>query len=219
MLKAILFDLDGTLIDSEHFYFDCWNEILAEWGAALTFDDWVDNYAGTTLRVNAKKLADKYGITMPLDELIDKREKLTIQRFRTTDVALMPYALDIIEFFAVKGLVMAIATSSLRKDVEAIFERNGLAHYFKLIITRSDIINGKPHPESYLTCCEQLGLAKNECIVFEDTINGLTAAKAAGLVCYAVQSNTTEHSKLQAADKIFLNLKEAKEYLIATNQL
>ncbi len=219
MLKAILFDLDGTLIDSEHFYFDCWNEILAEWGAALTFDDWVDNYAGTTLRVNAKKLSDKYGITMPLDELIDRREQLTIQRFKSTDVALMPYALELIEFFAAKGLTMAIATSSLRKDVEAIFERNGLAHYFKLIITRSDITNGKPHPESYLTCCEQLGFAKNECIVFEDTINGLTAAKAAGLTCYAVQSNTIEHHKLQAADKIFLNLKEAKDYLIASKQL
>jgi HAD superfamily hydrolase (TIGR01509 family) len=114
---------------------------------------------------------------------------------------------------------MAIATSSLRKDVEAIFERNGLNHFFKLMITRSEVTNSKPHPESYNFCCEQLGLTKDECIVFEDTISGLTAAKAAGLVCYAIQSNIAEHHKLRAADKIFLDLNEAKDYLIATSQL
>jgi HAD superfamily hydrolase (TIGR01509 family) len=213
MLKAILFDLDGTLINSEHFYFECWNEILAEWGAALTFHDWVNNYAGVPVYQNAKRLIATYGITTPFDELIARRENLTIERFKTTDVLMMPYAMDIIRFFAEKGLTMAIVTSSLRQDVDAIFERNGLSHYFKLIITRSEITNGKPHPEGYNLCRETLGLAKEECLAFEDTINGLTAAKAAGLVCYAVQSNTDEHHKLTAADKLFLDFKEVLEYL------
>jgi beta-phosphoglucomutase len=219
MLKAILFDLDGTLIDSEHFYFDCWNEILTEWGPPLTFDDWLNNYAGTTIHTNAKKLIENYGITEPLDELVGRREKLTIERFKSTDVALMPYALKTLQFFAEKGLPMVIATSSLRQDVEAIFNRNGLAHFFKFMVTRNEVTNSKPHPESYNLCVERLGMSKDECIVFEDTVTGLTAAKAAGLVCYVIQSNTAEHPKLQAADKIFLNLNEAVEYLIATKQV
>jgi len=219
MLKAILFDLDGTLIDSEHFYFECWNEILAEVGAQLTFDDWLNNYAGMAMPANAQKLIDTYGIKGPLDELVKRRERLTIERFKTTDVSLMPFVPEILNFFRDKGLTMAVVTSSVRKDVDTIFERNGLKHYFKLIITRSEVANYKPHPESYNACCEQLGISKDECLVFEDTINGLTAAKAANLVCYAIQSNTAEHHKLQAADKIFLDLNEAKEYLLATNQL
>lgn len=213
MLKAILFDLDGTLIDSEHFYFECWNEILAEVGAQLTFDDWLNNYAGFPMPANAQKLIDKYGIAEPLADLVKRRENLTIERFKTTDVQLMPYTIEILDFFRDKGLTMAIVTSSVRKDVETIFERNGLGHYFKLIITRTEVTNSKPHPEGYNKCCEQLGIAKDECIVFEDTINGLTAAKAANLICYAVQSNTAEHHKLQAADKIFLNFKEVMTYL------
>jgi beta-phosphoglucomutase len=219
MLKAILFDLDGTLIDSEHFYFDCWNEILAEVGEQLTFDDWVNNYAGFPMPANARKLIDKYHINETLDNLVKRREALTIERFKTTDVQLMPFVPEILNFFKDKGLTMAIVTSSVRKDVEAIFERNGLGHFFKLIITRTEVTNSKPHPESYNLCCEQLGIAKDECIVFEDTINGLTAAKAANLVCYAIQSNTNEHHKLTAADKILLNFNEAKDYLLQTKQV
>ncbi len=219
MLKAILFDLDGTLIDSEHFYFECWNEILAEVGEQLTFDDWLNNYAGFPMPANARKLIDKYHINETLDNLVKRREALTIERFKTTDVQLMPFVPEILNFFKDKGLTLAIVTSSVRKDVETIFERNGLGHFFKLIITRSEVTNSKPNPEGYNLCCEQLGIAKDECIVFEDTINGLTAAKAASLVCYAVQSNTDEHHKLTAADKIFLNFNEAKDYLLQTRQL
>ena len=214
MLKAILFDLDGTLIDSEHFYFDCWNEILAEVGAQLTYDDWLDNYAGTTVYANAQKLKDKYGIAAPVDELVERRRQLTVDRFKNTDVNLMPFVPETLAYFQRKGLRMAIATSSQREDVNAIFERNGLSGYFEFMVTRSDVSSGKPHPESYLLCVEKLGISKEECIVLEDTQTGVTAAKAAGLTCLAVQSNISEHPKLTAADRIFLSLDEARLYMI-----
>ncbi len=214
MLKAILFDLDGTLVDSEHFYFDCWNEILAEVGAQLTYDDWVDNYAGTTIYVNAQRLKEKYRLHTPIDDLVAQRRELTIARFRTTDVNLMPFVQECLEFYKSKGLRMAVATSSQREDVDAIFSRNGLAHYFEFMVTRTEVENGKPHPESYLKCVEKLGIEKSDCIVFEDTLTGLTAAKAAGLVCYIVQANTSEHPKLAAAGKIFIDLKQAYEFLV-----
>jgi HAD superfamily hydrolase (TIGR01509 family) len=214
MLKAILFDLDGTLIDSEHFYLDSWNEILTEAGAQLTFDDWNSNYMGTTVHANAQKLKEKYNIPDPIDELIARRRQLTINRFKTTDVGLMPFVRENLEYYQTKGLKMAVATSSQREDVDAIFERNGLAPFFEFIITRNDVANGKPHPESYLRCVEQLGVQKHECVVFEDTYTGVTAAKAAGLTCYAIQSNIAEHPKLTAADGIFIDLNQAREHLI-----
>ena len=219
MIKAVLFDLDGTLIDSEHFYLECWNEILAEVGAKLTFNDWWTNYAGKPMLLNAKMLADKYGIKTPANELIERRAKLTVARFKTVDVRLMPFVPEILDFFREKGLTLAIVTSSQRKDVEAIFERNGLGHFFKLLVTRTDVANSKPHPESYDRCRELLGLEKEECIVFEDTLTGLTAAKAAGLVCFAIQIDTAEHPKLAIADEIFLDFNEAKHYIIQSGQL
>src|SRR5260221_1562851 len=139
MLKALLFDLDGTLIDSEFFHYECWNEILKESDVELTYEDWLKNYAGVPLPTNAKNLIEKYHIQTPLNDVIERRENLTLERLKTTDVNLMPFVLDTIKFFYDKGLILAIVTSSPRKDVDAIFERNGLGKYFKLIITRSEV--------------------------------------------------------------------------------
>jgi len=110
-----------------------------------------------------------------------------------------------------------LVTSSPRKDVEAVFARNGLGKYFKLIITRSEVTKSKPDPESYNLCVEKLGIAKDECVVFEDTINGVRSAKAAGLTCFAIQSNTDEHHKLTLADQLFLDFQQAKDYLLKNN--
>ena len=219
MLKAILFDLDGTLINSEHFYMEGWNEVLAEVGAQLTFEDWVNNYMGTSLHQNALALKVKYGLSAPVEELVARRQVLNAGRFKATDVELMPFAAENLEFYRHKGLRMTIATSSQRPDVDAIFERNGLGHFFEFMVTRNDVENGKPHPEGYLKCLEKLGIEKHECVVFEDTDIGIAAAKAAGLVCYAIQSNIADHAKLYTADQIFTDLNQAKEHLLKNNLL
>ena len=211
--KALLFDLDGTLIDSEFFHFECWNEILQEWGAKLTYEEWLKNYAGVPLPANAKSLIEKYSLKMPLAGLIDRRERLTLERLKTRDVKLMPHAAEALDFFSGKNLTLALVTSSPGKDVEAIFERNGLGKYFEVIITRSDVAKSKPDPESYTICVEKLGYSKHECIVFEDTINGIKSAKAAGLTCFAIQSNKEQHPNLTIADRLFVDFEEAKNYL------
>jgi HAD superfamily hydrolase (TIGR01509 family) len=126
----------------------------------------------------------------------------------------MPYVTEVLDFFESKSLTMALVTSSPRKDVDAIFERNGLGKYFKLIITRSEVTKSKPDPESYNVCVEKLGLAKDGCLAFEDTINGLKSAKAAGLTCIVIQSNTEAHPNLKIADQLFLDFREAKDYLV-----
>jgi beta-phosphoglucomutase len=148
--KALLFDLDGTLIDSEFFHFECWNEILEEFDVMLTYDDWLQTYAGIPMPANAARLIKKYDITTPLPHIIEKREKLTLERLKTKDVNLMPHVADVLEYFHQKNLILALVTSSPRQDVEAVFERNGLGRYFKLIITRTEVAKSKPDPESYL---------------------------------------------------------------------
>jgi len=213
-IKALLFDLDGTLIDSEKFHFDCWNEFLHPYGVTLELKDWLTNYAGIPLPQNAKTLIDRYKIDADLTDFIAKREQLTYEGFKTKDITLMPFALEFVQFFYEKRLTLAVVTASPRVDVEAVFERNGLAKYFKLFITRTDVSKSKPDPESYNVCVERLGLQKDECLVFEDTVNGVKSAMAAGITCYAIQNNVRAHLKLKIADELFLSFANAKEFIV-----
>ena len=213
-IKALLFDLDGTLIDSEKFHFDCWNEFLHPYGVTLELKDWLTNYAGIPLPQNAKTLIDRYKIDADLTDFIAKREQLTYEGFKTKDIALMPFALEFVQFFYEKRLTLAVVTASPRVDVEAVFERNGLAKYFKLFITRTDVSKSKPDPESYNACVERLSLQKDECLVFEDTVNGVKSAMAAGITCYAIQNNVRAHLKLKIADELFLSFANAKEFIV-----
>lgn len=212
--KALLFDLDGTLIDSEFFHYECWNEILEEYNVSLTYQDWLATYAGVPLPVNAKNLLEKYNINAVLEDVVIRRENLTLERLKTKDVNLMPHVTEFLDYFYNKGLTMALVTSSPRKDVEAVFERNGLDKYFSLVITRTEVTKSKPDPESYNICCQKLNIPKAYCLVFEDTINGVKSAVAAEITCFAIQNNINDHEKLSIADKLFPDFYEAKNYIL-----
>ncbi len=214
--KALLFDLDGTLVDSEHFHFNTWNELLAESNIQLEYTDFLKNYAGIPLPGNAQRLKELYAIETPLELLISRKEDLTVERLKTSVIGLMPHVQETLDFFLGKGIKMALVTASKRADVDEMFRKNGLNKYFDLMITRSDVTNSKPDPESYNLAVERLGLEKSECLVFEDTLNGLRAAKAAGLTCFAIQANIDDHLKLSAADRIFLDFQLVKDFLIET---
>lgn len=219
-IKAFLFDLDETLIDSEFLHFECWNEVLSEYNIKLTFEDWLKNYAGFPLPVNAKKLIRQYGVNINHNELVSRREELTLMRLKTKDVRLMPYTLGFVAYFHKRGITMAIVTSSPRPDVEAIFERNGLKDYFAAIVTRSEVNNNKPHPESYMVGYEKLGIQKNFCLAFEDTVNGAKSAVSAGVECLAVQSDEENRKSLSSiANYTFPSFKEAKTFICKNYQL
>lgn len=215
--KALLFDLDGTLVDSEHFHFSTWNELLAESGVQLEYDDFLKNYAGIPPAGNAVRIKELYDIATPLNELISRKEDLTVERLKTSVIGLMPFVQHSLDYFVARQLLMVLVTASKRADVDEMLKNNGLSNYLSLLVTRSDVTHSKPDPESYLLAVEKTGYLKEECLVFEDTLNGLRAAKAAGLVCYIIQANTEDHEKFGAADKIFLNFEEATDYLIKNN--
>jgi beta-phosphoglucomutase len=215
--KALLFDLDGTLVDSEHFHFNTWNELLAESNVQLEYADFLKNYAGIPLPGNAKRLKELYAIESPLELLISRKENLTVERLKTSQIGLMPYVQETLDFFLGTGVKMALVTASKRPDVDEMFLKNGLDKYFSFLVTRSDVVNSKPDPESYNLAVAQFGYEKSECLVFEDTLNGLRAAKGAELTCFAIQGNMEDHEKLAAADKIFTDIQQAKDYLVSNN--
>ena len=208
-LKAVLFDLDGTLIDSEYFHYSCWMDILSNFDISVSYEEFARTYAGHPLPDNCRNIKETFLLDIPLQELMDWRERLSREGFSTKDIRLMPYAAEALAYFKRKGLKIALVTASPRDNVKIIFERNGLGHYFDEMVTRSDVELSKPDPESYSKAVALLGVEKDACLAFEDTLNGLRAAKGAGLTCYAIQHDETQHSILSIADKIFLSLDAA----------
>lgn len=213
-VKAVLFDLDGTLIDSEYFYYSNWAPILAdEFDLHITFDDWLKNFAGHTLVRNVGFLKDQFGIETT-EEFMWTATRANYAKSDMTTIRLMPFAKETLENLRQKGLRMALVTSSYKTTVDTVLGHHGLLDYFEFFITRELVENPKPNPEPYELATQKLGLTKEQIIAVEDTITGFTSATAAGLTCVAVSKHTTERQRLAVAKYLIEDLSNLLQLIV-----
>lgn len=210
--KAILFDLDGTLIDSEWFYYKAWRKALDEFGFSLGSDLWISDFAGKTDGQAFEFLQHKYDFTADSEAFFGKVRMYITKLHEEETVTLMPGVTDLINFLHSRGITMAVVTSSKREVAVYHLERNGIRSFFRELITRTEVQNPKPDPEPYNLCVAQLGLQHQDCLVLEDSVTGASAAKAAGLVCFGVQTHESIRQALHV-DRTFDNLHEVREFL------
>ena len=219
-LKHIIFDFDGTLADSEALHFQGWNDTLKQWNVQLTdYEYYLRTFAGIPTPANALSFINIYNLPVSVEAFSEMREHTFHEALKKHEPVFMPHAIETLEYFKSKGLPLYLVTGSPRLTIDIIFEKTGLDKYFEFSITRSDVKHSKPHPESYLTAIEKINDAKENMIVFEDTNSGVTAAKGAGLTCFAIQHDTSAHDKLNHADKLFTNLKDAVSFLEAEGKV
>jgi HAD superfamily hydrolase (TIGR01509 family) len=211
--KAIIFDFDGTLVDTETFHFHIWNEILDGFGLKVSYEDYLKEFAGVPTPVNASMLVERHKLPISQQNLLEKREGLAVERLATGEFRMMAHARETLDFFFDNGFPIGLATGSPRADVEIMLDKMALRKYFGITVTRDDVKNSKPDPESYQRCVDHFGFAATDYLVFEDTPNGTLSAKNAGLTCYAVQHDTHEHARLQHADRIFADMGQALAFL------
>ncbi len=214
-LKAVFFDFDGTIVNSEIFHYRCLNKILNGLGVNLDESDYLSNYAGIPTDVNSERIVVKFELKITPDELTERIEELVVEHQKTHDPIFMPFAKESINHYKNKGLKLGIVTASPYRSVANFFQKKSFDNHFSFTVTFDDVENSKPNPECYLQALEKSNCKSSEVIVFEDTENGVKAAKAAGLTCFAIQSEKDLHFKLEAADKIFNSLKEANAYVAA----
>jgi len=207
-LKAVLFDLDGTLIDSEYFYFSNWQPILSqEFNFTIDFGDWIEHFAGHTLVDNVRLLKEKWGIDTT-EEFMWTETRANYAKSDMRTIRLMPYAAEILAYLQRQDIRMGLVTSSYQTTVDTVLGHHGLLSYFEFFVTRERVIKPKPHPEPYRLGIQSLGLATDQILALEDTSTGVAAAKGAGLSCFAVTKHATERAKLTMADRLFFDLNE-----------
>lgn len=209
-VRAIVFDFDGVILDSEEPEFLAWQEIWSQAGQELPWEQWGlcigAGYSATTFDPFAE-LVRRTGLDLNEDELRAKKRA----RARELTVARPPLAGVVawLEEAAGAGLGLAVASSSPRDWVEVHLQRLGLARYLPVISSFDDCGAKKPDPASYLLACQLLGVAPAQALAVEDSRNGLVAAKAAGLRCVVVPNVMTADMDFSAADLVVASLADA----------
>ncbi len=208
--STIFWDSDGTLVDTEPLYFKVIQEVLKEVGIDLTREWWVDEQLkkGTSAFDLARSLGRS---EESIQALRRKQDKLYLELLKA-GVRVMEGAIQTLEQLHGK-VPMGLVTTSRKINFDQIMASTALAKYFDFFITREDVVHEKPDPEPYLKAWERSGLAKEKCLVIEDTERGVTSAKAAGLTCFAIPNELSKDNDFSKADRVLNKLEEILEFI------
>jgi HAD superfamily hydrolase (TIGR01509 family) len=184
-VRAVAFDLDGLLIDSEPLFAEAARRLLARRGRSLEMDVW-QALMGTPARQAILLFREGHRLTEPADDIAEEYRGALLELIGEKPVPLLPGALELLALLERKGLPCCIATSSSPAYVHLVLAEHGILPRFNFILTCDDVTEGKPHPEVYQKAAARFGVLPAEMLVLEDSVNGLKAARAAGAPCVVV---------------------------------
>jgi len=208
MTKAVLWDLDGVLVDTAPFHFQAWQELFRSVGKGFADGDFRRTFG---LR-NDAILRDILGELMPAEEARLARRKEELYRARAEGrVKAMPGAIGLLRRLKQEGRKTAIVSSAPRENVRVLLRSLGLEEMFEAVVAEEDAPRGKPDPQGFLLAAEKLGVAPAECVVIEDAPGGVEAAKRAGMRCIGV-TTSRPRGALTSADLVVDSLEEAAVY-------
>jgi putative hydrolase of the HAD superfamily len=209
-VKALIFDFDGTLLDTETPEYHAWQQIYREHGVSLTLAEWLEG-VGTWYAFDPYvDLARKLG--RPPDRAAIQARLKALHHDVLLEMDLRDGVAHLLQEARRRGLKLAVASSSSHAWVDAHLERYGLLTLFDVVKCRDDVPPGrsKPHPDLYLAALDALGVSAGQAIAFEDSLNGVRAARAASLFTVAVANPITRHLPLDEADRVVHSFAEVE---------
>jgi beta-phosphoglucomutase-like phosphatase (HAD superfamily) len=216
VIRAVLFDLDGLMIDTEPIHFRAFRGFMREFGVELP-ESMMPEFIGYNEIDNIRVLKQKYRLVEPLEALVMKRRGIYGHLLETEDILALPGFWEVSDEAKRRGMKLAVVSSSIRPQVELPLRRlceqhpgaGDLHRYFDAIVTGDDVAFTKPAPDSYLLALDQLEIAGKEAIAFEDTPAGVRAAAVAGIPVYAVPNEYTRRLPFPEAAGVLESLAEA----------
>jgi HAD superfamily hydrolase (TIGR01509 family) len=180
MIKAILFDFDGVVVQSELLHKETFLELLSPYGVQVTDERWYREFAGTGSRHIFEVLVKEHGIDERPDDLVARRKNIYEAKVRSGRLKETKGVREFLEKTRARGIKTAIVSGSHRTNVQISLEVLGLGQYFDVIVSGDDLKERKPDPKPFLVAAEKLGVKPSECVVFEDSLAGSEAARRAG---------------------------------------
>ena len=208
MIKAIIFDMDGLMIDSERVTFECYQEILK--GMNLTMDEeFYKTLLGKPLKGIYQRFYDVYGNDFPIEDVIKDVHDLMAKRFETEGVPVKKGLVELLHYLKDNNYKTIVATSSNRDRVDKILAQAKITEFFDDSICGDEVTKGKPNPEVFLKSCQKLGVNVDEAIVLEDSEAGIQASYDANIKVICIPD--MKYPEKQYEEKTFKILKDLTE--------
>ena len=213
MIKAIIFYMDGLMIDRERVTFECYQEILKCMN--LTMDEeFYKTLLGKPLKGIYQRFYDVYGNDFPIEDVIKDVHALMAKRFETEGVPIKTGLKSLLEYLKENNYKTIVATSSNRDRVDTILSQAQITDYFDDSICGDEVTKGKPNPEVFLKSCQKLGVNVDEAIVLEDSEAGIQASYDAGIKVICIPDmKYPEKQYEEKTFKILKDLNDVTEYL------
>jgi HAD superfamily hydrolase (TIGR01509 family) len=206
VIRAIVFDFDGLILDTEEPIYRSWLEVYEAHGEALPFERWVQIVGSTTTDFHPQRhLEERLGRPLTQEVIegrIGRRTELILEQ------KLLPGVVQHLDSARSLGLKLGVASSSTRDWVSGHLDRLGILGRFECVRCRDDVTNAKPAPDLYLAVLDCLGVSPSEALAIEDSPNGVIAATRAGMRCVAIPNTITARLDLSAADLLLRSLSD-----------
>ena len=206
-MKAVIFDMDGVIIDSEPIHFEVDMQTMKDFGCSISKEE-LNKYVGTTNEYMYTDIKNKYKINKSIEEIISYRSEMAKKKVIESDLMPIDGIKELLVDLKDKNIPAAIASSSPRDFIEVVVSKFGLGDYFSCIVSGEEVENGKPAPDIYVETSKKLGVSPKECTVIEDSKNGVLAAKEAGMKCIGFKNVNSGDQDLSKADCIVNSIVE-----------
>jgi len=204
LIRALVFDFDGLILDTEEPVYRSWLEVYQAHGQDLPFERWVEIVGSTTARFHPQHhLEERLGRPLPqevLERRVVRRTELVLAK------QLLPGVVELADEARRSGLLLGVASSSTAEWVKGHLDRLGILDRFDCVRCRDDVANAKPAPDLYLAVLDCLGVDPAHAVAIEDSPNGITAARRAGMRCVAIPNSITAKLDLSGADFVLASL-------------
>jgi HAD superfamily hydrolase (TIGR01509 family) len=207
MIQAVIFDMDGVIIDSEPVYFNIDKQMFEELNIAVSFEEHC-SYVGTSSQNMWNAIIKKHGITDQPEELMKKEYSLYKEHLvNANDLQPIDGVVELINELYENNFKLVLASSSRMETIDIVLNKFKLVEFFMAKVSGSELAHSKPHPEIFLRSAQLIKSEPGECIVIEDSKNGVSAAKAAGMKCIGFLNPSSGDQDLKNADMVVRSLK------------